>query len=149
MSENAQAAPLGLKLAREGSEWIVEAGRQAAQEGKLSEGAYLELCGLSKDWCTGHSAYAALKNEHEALKNEHEALKDKHEELEVNHESLLEDFDDVKSNAFLAWTELDQLRAKYGIAEDVTVQCKVCKKLFKNRDFLDKHMISKHAQSSE
>ena len=68
-------------LAREGTEWIVNAGSQAVKKGKLSEGAYLELCKLSKDWHTGQTAYAALQVEHAALKALYEAFKVKYDEL--------------------------------------------------------------------
>ena len=109
----------------------------------------MELCGLSKDWCTGHSAYAALKAEHEALKNAHEALKDEHDELDANHESLLGDFEDVKGNAIHLRLDLEYLRAKYNVPADAKVQCQLCHKLFKDVVCLHNHKMCKHAQSSE
>lgn len=102
----------------------------------------MELCGLSKDWCTGETAYAALKAEHEALKKEHEDLDDAHE-------GLLEEFEDVKGHAIRLGLDLEALRATYNVPEDVKVQCQLCHKLFKDGLCLHNHMMAKHAQSSE
>ena len=121
---------------------MVDAGREAVRQGKLSEGAYMKLCELSKDWCTGETAYAALKAEHEALKKEHGDLDDAHE-------GLLEEFEDVKGNARWLRLDLEYLRAKYNVPEDAKVECKHCHKLFKDVICLHNHMMHKHAQSSE
>lgn len=141
MSESAPDTTVN-PLAQEGSAWMVDAGSQAVQEGELSEGAYMVLCELSKDWHNGETAYAALKAEHEALKKEHE-------DLDFAHEGLLEEFEDVKGHATLLRLDLKALRAKYNVPEDVKVQCQLCHKLFKDVICLHNHMMFKHAQSSE
>lgn len=141
MSGNAQAAN-ALPLAREGSEWMVDAGREAVRQGKLSEGAYVKLCDLSKDWCTGQTAYAALKAEHEALKKEHEELDDAHEDL-------LGELEDSKGNAIWLRLDLEYLRAKYNVPEDAEVQCQLCHKMVKDVICLHNHMMHSHPRSSE
>lgn len=99
-------------LVKEACMWMVEQGKTATTEGSLSEGAYLELCNLSKAKYVGvcptrhrktlevlgetivrtgetESLLSNLKHEHTALQEGHYNLLSTHKELQITHKQLL------------------------------------------------------------
>jgi len=108
-------------LVKEACEWIVEHGQVATDKGGLSEGAYLEMCKLSKAKYVGvcpkrHAkslevlgetvvrmsetarAHSDLQDRHIELQKTHGALQNRHSELQDN---LIESIDENKQHILL------------------------------------------------